>query len=111
MGMSELRCTSYLKFARIFRVEMKPSFQLIPPEVLEEIFAYLGFSDLNSVALVCRGWSRVAQTPRLWKDIKLEVKAQDFKEVVKIPRLEMIENVLLATRDVLKTKITFSDNS
>ena len=112
--LSEQHCTSYLLVARTLRLEMLPSFQLVPPEVLEEIFAYLGFTDLNSVALVCTSWSRVAQTPRLWKNIKLEVRAQDFLEVLKIPRLAMVMQgggkVLLATPDVLKTRITFSDD-
>ena len=82
---------------------MQPSFQLLPTEVLEKIFVYLGFSDFNSVALVCRGWSTVAQTPRLWKDIKLEVKAQNFKEVTRIPRLALVNNLVLGTNDVVKT--------
>ena len=87
---------------------MQPSFQLLPPEVLEKIFEYLGFSDLNSVALVCRGWSTVAQTPRLWKDIKLEVKALNFQEVVRIPRLALVNNLVLWTNDVIKTRITIN---
>ena len=90
---------------------MISSFELLPPEVLEGIFEKLDFCDLNNVALVCKKWSYVAQTPRLWKDIQIEVKAQNFEEVVRMPRLAMIKKVVLATGDTVKTRITFNFDS
>ena len=88
-----------------------PSFELLPPEVLENILGYLGFPDLNSVALVCRSWSSMAQSPRLWKEIKIEVKAQNIVKVTSIPRLALVKHMVLSTNDVIKTKITINHNA
>ena len=85
-----------------------PSLEMVPPEILEKIFECLAYCDLNSAALVCRSWRSVAQTPRFWKNIQIEVTAKDFEEVVKIPRLAQIENLVLNTGDTVKTKITFN---
>ena len=86
----------------------KYSYEMVPPEILQKIFENLDFGDLNSAALVSRRWRNVAETPRFWKNIQIEVTARDFEEVVKIPRLSQIENLILNTGDTVKTRITFN---
>ena len=53
----------------------------------------------------------MAQSPRLWKEIKIEVKAQNIVKVTSIPRLALVKHMVLSTNDVIKTKITINHNA
>ena len=62
--------------------ESKPLLELLPSEILEEIFQHLDYKDLNSAALVSKGLKRVAEFPKYWRKIQLEVAAKDFEKVI-----------------------------
>ena len=81
---------------------------MLPPEILQKIFKNLNFTDLKRAILVSKGWKSVAEDPQFWKKIQIVVAPKDFEIVVKIPRLSLIENMVLRTRDKIKTQITFN---
>ena len=88
--------------------ESKPLLELLPTEILEEIFQHLDYKDLNSAALVSKGLKRVAEFPKYWRKIQLEVAAKDFEKVMNISRLSQLEGLVLKTGDNINTKIIFN---
>ncbi|XP_074644838.1 F-box/LRR-repeat protein 5-like [Tubulanus polymorphus] len=45
------------------------SHAVLPPEILLNIFSYLGAQDLGRCAQVCRQWSDLSMDPYLWKQV------------------------------------------
>ena len=90
------------------QVRSETKFEMLPTEILENIFENLNFTDLNNAILASRRFRSVGENPKFWRKIQLEVGATDFEIVMKIPRLSQIENLVLRTSTVVKTKITFN---
>ena len=78
--------------------------ELLPEEILIQIFSSLGQQDLVNVLLVCRLWKEVAELPWLWtkEEVVLGQKQVNNIAVLRTRRLERIKRVRVLSRYQLK---------
>ena len=75
--------------------------EMIPGEILLTIARLLSYRDLCSLALVSRGWWRVARDPLLWKSFPLSFRFESPETVMRIlscQRFSLLENVRISDK-------------
>ena len=85
-------------------------FQLIPDEILINIFTCLPYPTLSQAMLVSRMWRRVGQDPRLWEKFGLKITHKNifnFYSILNSPSFSRIQAIEICP-DVLNTKNMFS---
>ena len=70
---------------------------VLPTEMLEQIFRHLGPKDLKTVMLVCKLWNTAAESPALWSWVTFtwpqEHKRLTLESLLKAMRLKRLQNV------------------
>ena len=74
----------------------------LPEEIALEIFSELPLSDLKNVDQVCRLWRNLGENSVLWKSCPIIVNRQNWKEVMKSPRLSLSTQVQISEDIVIK---------
>ena len=93
---------------------------LLPREIMSEIFQYLDFHDLKSVILVCQYWRELGEDPFLWRKFCLDpakvfqenfayqaqfqCNSDELTKLMNIPRLAMMEHLEINPKSVKKLK-------
>ena len=61
--------------------------------VLEKIFSYLDWNDLEAALLVCHWWKEIGSHPSLWTMFPLHLNVKRLSKVTKVPRLAWVKSV------------------
>jgi len=73
--------------------------EVLPEEMLKQIFHLLPASDLKSAVLVCKYWARVGQAPALWAWVVLRVHEENILSTTKLlslPRLQGLQELTVS---------------
>jgi len=80
-------------------VEISEMDQNLPPELLNNIFRFLPYTDLKNVVLVCRFWREVGERASLWSNFKLDFTDGDTNrqllQVLRLSRLQSLQHISL----------------
>jgi len=81
-------------------VEISEMDQNLPPELLNNIFRFLPYTDLKNVVLVCRFWREVGERASLWSNFKLDFTDggdtnRQLLQVLRLSRLQSLQHVSL----------------
>merc|ERR1711963_32722 len=75
--------------------------QLLPPEILLDIFNLLSFSDLSNIILVCRRWKEAGSDPSLWRSFPVRLRSESLESVRKVLsswRFSQLEKVKISDK-------------
>jgi len=70
----------------------------LPNELVSGIFQFLGPKDMKSAVLVCKSWSEIGEKPSFWTWALVTVNTKDDIYKLKIPRLQMLQEINVTHR-------------
>jgi len=81
-------------------VEISEMDQNLPPELMNNIFRFLPYSDLKNAILVCRFWRELGERASLWSNFKLDFTDgndtnRQLLQVLRLSRLQSLQHISL----------------